>query len=233
METQEKPKVSLLLPTRKRVAILKKSLESLETYTKNFKAVEILIAVDKDDFDTQLFLKELVFPIEIRTFIFERKGYLRLHEYMNELAPHANGDWLMLWNDDAKMLTLGWENKIIAHTGWFGLLRAQCVTFPSHPFALFPIIPKEWITFFGTFSPVTHNDWWAYNVAAPLGRMKNINVNIYHDRFDLTGANNDQTYKEQDYGHDGQNPNHPDDYSHPDRIKDLHDWRQKLLTREN
>jgi hypothetical protein len=40
------------------------------------------------------------------------KGYDSLHEYYNELASKATGDWLMLWNDDAVMETEGWDEKI-------------------------------------------------------------------------------------------------------------------------
>jgi hypothetical protein len=75
---------------------------------------------------------------------------------------------------------------------------------------------------------VNHSDWWIYNVTAPVGRLLNIPVQVYHDRADVTGGNNDETFKEQSYAADGKDPTNPEDYAHPDRQRDLTDWVTKL-----
>lgn len=230
------PKISILLPTRKRTQALIKSLNSLLANAADTSQIEILIAYDNDDEESRDFFENVwdgyISQCQATSKIFEteRFGYLRLYKYVNFLAEHATGDWIMFWNDDALMLTESWDKEIAKHDDWFGLLRMPCVTM-NHPFALFPIIPRSWVEFFGMVSPVNHSDWWIYNVTFPIGRMRNIPVEVYHDRADVTGGNNDDTYKEQSYAADGRDPTNPEDYSHPDRRQDLSDWINKLRTR--
>jgi glycosyltransferase involved in cell wall biosynthesis len=231
-----KPKISILLPTRKRTAAVIKSISSLLANAKDTSRIEILVAYDNDDQESREFFSETWFPFleqcqaTSKVFETERFGYLRLYKYVNFLAEQASGDWIMFWNDDALMLTENWDEEIVNNDGYFGLLRMPCVTM-NHPFALFPIIPREWIELFGMVSPVNHSDWWIYNVTVPAGQMKNIPVQVYHDRADVTGGNNDETFKEQSYAADGKDPTNPEDYAHPDRQNDLREWILKLTER--
>ena len=231
-----KPKISILLPTRKRTEAVVKSIGSLLANARDTSRIEILIAYDNDDEESRQFFNETWFPFigqsdaTSKVFETERFGYLRLYKYVNFLAEQATGDWIMFWNDDALMLTENWDDEIVKHDGWFGLLRMPCVTM-NHPFALFPIIPREWIDFFGRVSPVNHSDWWIYNVTVPVGRLENIPVEVYHDRADVTGGNNDETFREQSYAADGKDPSNPEDYAHPDRQQELREWVQKLYNR--
>jgi hypothetical protein len=231
-----KPKISILLPTRKRTEAVVKSVGSLLANAKNPADIEILIAYDDDDQESREFFSTTWFPFleqagaTTKVFETERFGYLRLYKYVNFLAEHATGDWIMFWNDDALMLTENWDDEIRKEDGYFGLLRMPCVTM-NHPFALFPIVPREWVNFFGKVSPVNHSDWWIYNVTVPVGRMKNIPVQVYHDRADVTGGNNDETFKEQSYNADGKDPTNPEDYIHPQRQQDLMDWIKKLAAK--
>ena len=231
-----KPKISILLPTRKRTEAVVKSIGSLLASARDTSRIEILIAYDNDDEESRQFFNETWFPFigqsdaTTKVFETERFGYLRLYKYVNFLAEQATGDWIMFWNDDALMLTENWDDEIVKHDGWFGLLRMPCVTM-NHPFALFPIIPREWVDFFGRVSPVNHSDWWIYNVTVPVGRLENIPVEVYHDRADVTGGNNDETFREQSYAADGKDPTNPEDYAHPDRQQELREWVQKLYNK--
>jgi glycosyltransferase involved in cell wall biosynthesis len=228
-----KPKISILLPTRKRTEAVVKSIGSLLANAADTSRIEILIAYDNDDDESRKFFAETWFPYigqcsaTSKVFETERFGYLRLYKYVNFLAEQATGDWIMFWNDDALMLTENWDEEIVKHDNWFGLLRMPCVTM-NHPFALFPIIPRHWINVFGRVSPVNHSDWWIYNVTAPVGRLMNIPVQVYHDRADVTGNNNDETFREQSYAADGRDPTNPEDYVHPDRRAELEEWIKKL-----
>jgi glycosyltransferase involved in cell wall biosynthesis len=227
------PKISILLPTRKRTQAVIKSISSLLSQAADPSKIEILIAYDEDDEESREFFSSTWFPFVEQTgattkvFETERYGYLRLYKYVNMLAEEATGDWIMFWNDDALMLTAHWDAEIEKHDDWFGLLRMPCVTM-DHPFALFPIIPREWVSYFGKVSPVNHSDWWIYNVTAPVGRLRNIPVEVYHDRADVTGGNNDETFREQSYDADGKDPTNPEDYAHPERQQDLRNWIMKL-----
>ena len=227
------PKISILLPTRKRTEAVIKSIGSLLSTASDPSRIEILIAYDDDDEESREFFSTTWFPFleqcgaTTNVFETERFGYLRLYKYVNLLAEHATGDWLMFWNDDALMLTDNWDTEIAKNDGYFGLLRMPCVNM-NHPFALFPIIPREWVDYFGCVSPVNHSDWWIYHVTNNVGMMKNIPVNVYHDRADVTGGNNDETFAEQSYDSDGKDPTNPEDYAHPARQNDLRIWVMKL-----
>jgi hypothetical protein len=78
---------------------------------------------------------------------------------------------------------------------------------------------------------VNHSDWWIFNVTVPNGCAKNIPVQVYHDRADVTGGNNDETFAEQSYAADGRDPTNPEDYSHPERQLELREWIKKLNDR--
>lgn len=228
-----KPKISIILPTRKRTDMLVKSLNSLLANAKDTSQIEVLIAYDDDDEESREFFEtqwaDYIGQCEATSHIFElpRYGYLNLFKYVNFLGEHATGDWVMFWNDDALMTTENWDEEIVKQAGYFGLIRMPCINM-NHPFALFPIIPREWIDYFGCISVVNHSDWWIYQVCKPLDRVKDIPVYVYHDRADVTGVNFDETFKERSYSTDGQDPTNPVDYSHPDRRQDLMDWINKL-----
>ena len=229
-------KISILLPTRERPELVTKSIVSLLGNAKDPTRIEVLIAIDDDDIVSQHFFKSNAwydvanaFPgTQFDVFQTQRYGYLGLFRYVNFLAKQSTGDFLMFWNDDATMLTEDWDKSIDANKDYFGLLRMPCINH-QHPFALFPIIPRKWVDLFGCVSLVNHSDWWIYNVCKPIGRVKDIPVDVFHNRADITGENNDEVYKTNSYALDGRNPNHLDDYSHPQRRKDREDWTNTLM----
>jgi len=228
-------KISILLPTRKRTKLAKTSLVSLVSKANDPKRIELCIAYDEDDTESDEFFnsQEWIDTINSlgcssQTHKTPRYGYLGLFRYVNYLAENATGSWVMFWNDDAVMETEGWDISIDNNADYFGCLRMPCSTM-NHPFALFPIIPKRWVDLFGCVSVVNHSDWWIYNVCKPVNRIKDIPVTVAHNRADVNGENNDETFNENSYALDGRNPTNPDDYSHPQRIKDRKAWETKLM----
>lgn len=182
------PLVSVLLPTRGRPELLRRSVMSLLDMASTPGRVEILVAVDEDD-DATL---EMVGELPVHAFEFEPRGYPRLHEYVNELARQALGDWLFLWNDDAIMRTAGWDD-VVANAD-------PAVLHPrdNHPgdyLNTFPIVPAEWVRRVGHFSLHRANDTWWQEVGARLGAQVPVPIDVYHDRFDLTGENADETFR--------------------------------------
>lgn len=232
-------KISILLPTRKRTKQVINSIGSLLASARDTSRIEILIVYDDDDQESREFFRD-VWPSYIaqceattRVFESERFGYTKLNRYVNFLGEESTGDIVMFWNDDALMLTDDWDLEIDkGMDNWWGCLRMPCTTM-RHPFALFPIFPREWIDLFGCISPVTHSDWWIYHVTKHSDCFKDIPVYVYHDRADVTGNNNDETYRETSYSTDGKDPTNPDDYSHPERQKEIHEWILKLREKLN
>jgi hypothetical protein len=194
-----KYEISVLLPTRGRREALKSSVMSLIDRAKDPAKIEFLLAVDDDDQETQAWCRENIFPeieakgVDALVLEFKPLGYIRLNEYVNLLAKYAQGRWLMFWNDDAQMASDHWDQHITNHNGKFLCLRMP--THRSHPYAIFPIVPREWFYLFDRLSAHQLSDAYLSQVAYVAGIMQNIDVEVVHDRFDLTGNNNDDTYK--------------------------------------
>ena len=191
--------ISVLLPTRGRTDMLKRSLLSLLDLAKNPTELEILLAFDNDDKQSLEWCQQNIFPeleshgVDATVVEFTPLGYLKLHEYLNALAGLANGNWLMFWNDDAVMQTQDWDQHITEHNGKFLCLRMP--THNHHPYAIFPIVPRDWFYLLGHLSNHQLTDATISQISYIAGIMKNINVEVLHDRFDITGNNQDATFK--------------------------------------
>jgi hypothetical protein len=207
--------ISVLLPTRGRPGPLEYCLQTLIGKAANPERIEVMIAFDDDDTDTIDYYIDVIQPyLESKKCMytvmqFKRLGYLRLNEYLNELAKHSTGKWLFFWNDDAVMETQDWDNIIMEHRDEFALLRAE--TNHEHPYAIFPIMPRKWIEITGHLSPHQINDAWTSQIGWMLDIVKTIPVMINHERFDLTGKNDDDVFKNRPMLEG--NPNNPRDFN--------------------
>jgi hypothetical protein len=201
--------ISVLLPSRGRPKQLTLSVNSLLETADEPDRVEILCAVDADDEKSLLRCKtlaDLYRPSFTAWTSPERFGYARLHEYVNFLASEATGDWLMVWNDDAQMVTKGWDSVIEAHTvpevaaSCAGRPTADKVLWPQANHAqggnLFPVWPQAWYHNLGYVSLAPNIDVWVSELGRCLDVEVPVPIQIQHDRADVTGGNNDQTYAE-------------------------------------
>lgn len=191
--------ISVLLPTRGRTTQLKRSIKSLLDNADDITKVEILFAFDSDDQKSYKYAEKSVFPLidsaggTYSAIEFAPIGYTRLNEYVNAMAHQSTGDWMMFWNDDAIMQTQSWDSIIQSYTGRFVLQAVD--THNKHPYSIFPIVPREWLQVIGTLSTHQLSDAWLSQIGWMLDIVKRIPVVVEHDRFDLTGNNEDATYK--------------------------------------
>ncbi len=208
--------ISVLLPVRGRPIPMEQCLRTLiDTATKP-ERIEVLIAFDDDDTDTIEYFVDVIAPyldskgVCYSAMQFKRLGYIRLHEYLNELANHSTGAWFLFWNDDAVMPTVGWDDVIRDHLNDFALLRAE--TNHEHPYAIFPILPRKWVELTGHLSMHQLNDAWISQIGWMLDIVITVPIMIEHERFDLTGKNNDDTFRNRPMLEG--NPSHPRDFNH-------------------
>jgi glycosyltransferase involved in cell wall biosynthesis len=199
--------ISILLPTRKRVSQLKKSMDSLLSNAKNPDKIQPLFGVDDDDTETLEFLKTTNYQNQ-SVLKFKRLGYQNLHMYNNSLCAYAQGTWVMFFNDDAIMNTKHWDEIIEAEKN-FNVLRVKEQT--GHPYSIFPIFPWDWFRLLDHISLHGQNDAWISEIAYMLDIMKDVDIEVTHDRADITGNNNDSVFKERVYKE-----------GHPDQEGDLH-----------
>lgn len=210
-------KISILLPTRGRHAVMTRSVIDLCTKADHPERLEILLGIDEDDAGIQEYIRDhLAQPlqdlgVECRASVFKPLGYARLHDYVNTLAGYSTGEWLFFWNDDGIMVSEGWDTTIASYNGKFRLLAPRD-NHNGHPYAIFPIVPRDWFILMGHLSQNAQNDAWLSQIAYMLDIFERIDVEFIHDRADLTGNNDDATFQNREYKEG--NPSDPEDFGH-------------------
>lgn len=186
--------ISVLLPSRGRPQSLIDSIGSLRVMADDPGQLEIFVAADFDDPDTAAAARASRAHCWVAP---ERYGYHRLHEYVNQLAHQVSGEWLLLWNDDARMLTSGWDSRVAE--------APPGVLWPRHNDSpllnIFPVAHRSLIEVLGHVSLSPHCDSWLQDIATVAGAHHHIPVDILHDRHDLTGGHDDQTWREAQAGY--------------------------------
>jgi hypothetical protein len=167
--------ISVILPSRQREEHLRRSLSSLRDNAHHPERVEFWVAIDPDDQVPNIgWVNFQVAPY--------RYGYNNLHHYYNDLSKLARGEWLYLWNDDATMLTAGWDDAIAAEPTASGVLYTPIVPDPREG-NVFPVVPASWIRYLGHFSLHSSNDWWVCDLAKAVGRYGvDLPVEVVHTR---------------------------------------------------
>jgi hypothetical protein len=178
--------------------MLERSIHSLFNLAKNPHQIQLMLAFDNDDEVGTQHFADVIQPwlddhmINYTAMSFEPMGYIRLNEYVNELARNADANWLVFWNDDAVMQTQDWDTEIMKWQGQFKLLAF--LTHNLHPYSIFPIVPRKWLDLLGYLSPHQISDAWLSQQAYMLDILERIPVDVLHDRHDLTGNNKDDTF---------------------------------------
>lgn len=192
-----RPLVSVLLPSRGRPDSLTATIAGLLGLAEDPGRVEVLVAGDDDDEETP---RASVGANLLITG--PRRGYARLHEYVDDLAESARGLWLMLWNDDATMLTNGWDQVIADQpVGPAGLAVLHPDSNQGPVLNTFPIFTAELYRLLGHVSVSPHCDSYLEAISRPTGIEHRVPIQVRHDRYDLTGLHNDATYAEAQAGY--------------------------------
>jgi hypothetical protein len=149
------PTLSLIVPSRGRVAQFANMLDSLARRTRRPEAVEVVLVVDEDDEETRLFrhpafsLKQVVGPPGRTMGALNRAG---------EAA--AAGEYLMLLNDDVIARTPGWDEKILRRLQRFpdGVVLVHVNdTLMGHHLCTFPAVSRAFCDLAGGICPAEYN----------------------------------------------------------------------------
>jgi len=181
--------VSVMVPTRRRTALLKRSLESLRaTCDLPFNdQIEVIVRCDDDDKETQEFLME---NKDLWTTLVHGPrgaGYADLHVMYNEMCHLATGRFLFLWNDDAIMLTPGWDLELARHDdGKLCYLTSGLHDGRGRDQFLFPIVHRSYYDVLGVFSRSAHNDTYVYSVFKHFPyTFRSTEITIQHDALQI------------------------------------------------
>lgn len=222
--------IAILLPTRGRAESLERSIRSLVESADDISTVQFMFGFDDDDSIGVEHFTNAVQPyldqhdISYTAMSFKPMGYIRLNEYVNELARASDAQWLVFWNDDAIMHSAHWDTNIYKYTGQFKVLAFD--THNKHPYSIFPIVPREWLDLLGYLSPHQISDGWISQQAYLLDIMERTDISVEHDRFDLTGNNHDETYQNRPMLEG--NPSDPRDFHHTGQIQKRHEDAAKI-----
>jgi hypothetical protein len=197
--------ISVLLPTRNRTALAKRSVTSLLSLCADPTQVEIVVAFDEDDLDSAEFFQSLQWHSFIKDTGAQSQicccpawGYSGLNHYYTAMAKQSQGRWFMIWNDDAVMRTAGWDQHVADHKDFVGMLHMATENFKP-TLTLFPLIPQVWMDLFGEISQHQLNDSWIQDICHEADAVQKIPVTVFHDRYDVTGNNFDSTYANRRY----------------------------------
>lgn len=188
-------KVSVLIPTRNRTHLLRVLIESYRITTAGDpQSSELLFRVDDDDEPTRALLQAEGFRMLVGPRL---NGYANLPLFFNELAFVANGDVLMLGNDDIVFVTPGWASHILSVANQYpdGVFNIGVSTHnESHfPLSLVSIAVVKRLGFI--YDPrIFWGDIYLRDVMGRLGRQHRLpEVEIRHD---WAGHAPDQTFIE-------------------------------------
>jgi hypothetical protein len=96
------------------------------------------------------------------------------------------------------MKSQDWDLEILKHHEKFCVISPKVENmedFWMNKGVLFPILPKKWVEITGEFSHHPSCDSWIDVLGKRLNLIdKKESIVIYHDRYELTGNNQDETY---------------------------------------
>jgi len=173
--------ISVLMPSRGRPELAQKAVESFKSHVD----FHFIIAVDEDD------PRLTDYPmVDAMILVRQPYGYRQLHRYFNDMAKRVQGDWLMLFNDDATLETdpevLAAQVRQYDHT-------EPWVLNPYHPQDnLFPLISRKFYEIIKHYSLSPHVDSWVQQIAEQTGIQVYLpDIKINHFRDDMS----DETYQ--------------------------------------
>jgi hypothetical protein len=183
----EAPLVTVFLPTRARPRLVYGAVDSLVNTCADCRRLEIFFKADDDDPATREgaiphILNTLPGPT-YRTYSSPRgDGYGELHNWQNRMAEDAAGDWLLLWNDDARMFSPGWDNWLLEERDMYPdevlMLVPQVARRPRSTEFFF--LRRKVFEVLGRLAPTPYIDSWLYSIMAMLGRVFTCSVQIAH-----------------------------------------------------
>jgi hypothetical protein len=171
--------ISILVPTRNRVDLLKGMVSSVFDTAADKEAVEVLCYVDEDDENT----KKIIGGLNARCFVEPR--LFNIQKCVNFLCGKANGQIVMYGNDDIVFRTPKWDSIVKEVFDRYDDKIALCYGYdgiqPKGWLSTFGFVHKNWVNVIGYVLnesfPFDYSDGWINDVAKVIDR--NVYVDIY------------------------------------------------------
>lgn len=202
----DRPSVAVLLPSRDRPASLARSVGSLLGLAADPAKVDIRVGADYGDYATYKACEDM----GVHCMLFHRRGYEGLHEYYRQLAGGPDADWLLIWNDDAYMVSPRWDETLrnLPPSVLVADLQSR-----HTPICAFPAVRSGAPKIIGTFcSDNPHVDSFWEVIGQRSGTIGLADIHVHHDQQPHAHLGNDHGF------------------SHPDHQKLLSDYARVIRT---
>ena len=158
--------ISVVIPTRSRLGHFRQVIKSLAQG--NDYPIEFLVWLDSDDPDLNLYWKWLRrittrFGTDIKVWVKPRVTYEYMHVMWNFLMMQAQYNWVLFWNDDARMVRPDWYEALTTH------LKENGRNPRAYPVIInlseikenrFPIVSRKYLDLVGHYSMNPISDIW-------------------------------------------------------------------------
>jgi hypothetical protein len=171
------PALSLIVPTRRRSAQLRRFLDSLFATAVQPETLEVVLVVDADDppsvdfRDERLRLAKAIVPPRQTMGALNQAGYER-----------SSGAHLMLLNDDVVIRTHGWDQKILSRCRRFAdgiFLIHVNDTLMRENLCTFPLVSRTWCKMAGGICP---REYIRYRIDDHIEDVFNLLASLGHRR---------------------------------------------------
>jgi len=162
----EAPLASVLIATRNRTEILKGTIAAILDAAANPDEIEILVRVHFSDPKTMEWAMD-----QDRVRILgggDDRGYNSMDMFTNSLAAISTGDWLMMWSDENRITTKGWDLILAKHDA-----AAPLYLYPrTHKFVpgcRIPVVSRALYHMLGYLGATFFADVWMDTLARAAG----------------------------------------------------------------
>ena len=173
-------KFSIVIPTRGNLSGLKDTLDSLLRNTRNLRELEVLLIMDRDDQDLEkIFALCEDYAFNITCYVRPRtKGHF-CDDYYNWGAEKTKGENIMMFNDDALILTPHWDDIVLTAIGERVVYMLSFMDSTYHDGKLsypkFPMVSRRAYEALGCFFHPEIRMWgadnWLYSVHKEAGTI--------------------------------------------------------------
>lgn len=180
------PLISILMPTRKRPQLLMQAVRHFLVNTVDHKNIEFVFRYDDDDHETGELLQNAQGKLPMTVLRGPRgRGYLDMHHWVNGMCSVAKGDWIFVANDDAALMSYGWDKILenFAHIpGWHGVEEISVLgCYVNHaPAEAFLLVRREVVQVMGHYARHHLCDNYMWKIARFCESANYIPIHIHH-----------------------------------------------------
>jgi len=143
-------KISIVIPSRKRVARLMKAVETISSLAAHPEELEFVFRIDEDDSETIAAMTDFISRFNCLFIVGKHLGYNGSAKRLWEMSAMASGSWIWYFDDDAYLndCSAGWDSKLSEVKGAMIVLpeinQLGGSLYPRNSVHPLMILPNKW-----------------------------------------------------------------------------------------